>query len=73
LKKVNFQSTEERKTIIISRTSPEKPMTDKDKEIYDTDTNIYRCGFHDLISSLSASNRAELIAKIRGAIGDISG
>lgn len=68
-----YTSKKERKTIIISRTNPDRPMTALDKKVFDTDTDIYRCGFHELVASLAVASEAEFVTKIKNVIGDLNG
>lgn len=59
----------ERVTLIISRDQSDNPLTDKDKPIYEVETNVKRCGFYNLRSCLTSSTLKELSEKIKRSIG----
>ncbi len=73
LEKINFVAKQERKAIIISRPNPDKPMTVLDKKIYDTDTNVFRSGFHELSGCSSALDETQLVSEVKRVIGDLNG
>jgi hypothetical protein len=59
----------ERVTLIISRDQYDNPLTDRDKSIYDVETDIKRCGYYNLRNCLTASTPKELSKKIIRSIG----
>ncbi len=64
-----FPVKKERKLIIISRSKQDLPLTKKDKDIYDTETEITRIGYHNLKNCLNANNETELKEKIKLIFG----
>lgn len=50
----------ERLSLVISRNQQGTPLTDRDKPIYDVETHIKRCGYHNLTSCLTSSKPEEL-------------
>lgn len=64
-----YPGRKERVTLIISRDQHDSPLTDKDKPIYDVETDIKRCGFYNLRSCLTSSTSEELSEKIMRSMG----
>lgn len=64
-----YPGRKERITLIISRDQQDNPLTDRDKPIYDIETNIKRCGFYNLRSCLTSSSPRELRKKIMESMG----
>ena len=64
-----YPGRKERVTLIISRDQYDSPLTDKDKSIYDVETDVKRCGFYNLRSCLTSSTPKELSKEIICSIG----
>jgi len=64
-----YPGRKERVTLIISRDQHDSPLTDKDKPIYDVETDVKRCGFYNLRSCLTSSTSKELSEEIIRSIG----
>lgn len=64
-----YPGRKERIMLIISRDQHDNPLTDKDKPIYELETDTKRCGFYNLRSCLTSSTPEELSEKIMGSMG----
>jgi len=64
-----YPGRKERVTLIISRDQHDSPLMDRDKLIYDVETNIKRCGFYNLKGCLASSTPKELSEKLIKSIG----
>lgn len=68
-KKILYLARKQRKTIVISRDKQDSSLTDKDKPIYETGSEIKRVGFYNLRGCLDSSNETQLRSKISEILG----
>jgi len=62
----------ERGYFIISRDKKDTPLSDRDKDVYEMDPMIRRCGFHDLKDCLKGSTAEQLQEIMKRYIGTYS-
>lgn len=64
-----YQGSNQRKAIIISRDQDDLPILEIDRDITDTNTNIKRCGYHELCDCFRGiSNSEDFITRMKALI-----
>lgn len=65
----HFVKKRERATLIISRDQSDKPLTDRDKLIFDPEAMPMHCGFHEMQSCIDSATLEEFHSKLKTVVG----